>query len=173
MPAPRRGDGLLTAPETRFPNCHAMSRSRSAVPALLVAAMLAVSTALAQQPGDKGSEWKVSTAVGPAFALGAAGETWAKRIGERSGGKLAAKLYPGAALADREPSREFAALARGAADLAVGSSLLWSVQVPELNVIGLPWIAADAKALDALVSGALKERLDAAIQRAGAIPLAY
>jgi TRAP-type C4-dicarboxylate transport system substrate-binding protein len=135
--------------------------------------MLAVSTALAQQSPDKGSEWKVSTAVGPAFALGAAGETWAKRIGERSGGKLAAKLYPGAALADREPSREFAALARGAADLAVGSSLLWSVQVPELNVIGLPWIAPDARALDALVSGTMKERLDAAIERAGAVPLAY
>src|SRR5215470_16362134 len=98
---------------------HAMPRSRSAPATLLVAAMLALSavlalsTALAQQPSDKGNEWKLSTAVGPAFALGAAGERWAKRIGERSGGRLAAKLYPGAALADREPSREFFALARG------------------------------------------------------------
>ncbi len=61
----------------------------------------------------------------------------------------------------------------GAADLAVGSSLFWSAQVPELNVIGLPWIVPDAKALDALVAGAVKERLDAAIERAGAVPLAY
>jgi len=38
-----------------------------------------------------------------------------------------------------------AALARalrdGAADLAVGSTFYWSVQVVELNVIGLPWLA--------------------------------
>ena len=143
----------------------------AALPLLL--ALLALASAHAQQPSVKGSEWKLSTAVGPAFALGAAGDRWAKRIGERSGGTLSAKLYPGAALADREPSREFAALARGFADLAVGSSLLWSMQVPELNVIGLPWIAADAKALDALASGTMKERLDAAIERAGAVPLAY
>ncbi len=140
---------------------------------LLVTALFALAPALAQQPPDKAKEWKLSTAVGPAFALGTAGDRWAKRIGERSGGKLAVKLYPGAALADRDPSRELFALASGAADLAVGSSLFWSAQVPELNVIGLPWIVPDAKALDALVAGTVKERLDAAIERAGAVPLAY
>ena len=146
---------------------------RPSVLGLLIASLLALSNALAQQPPAAGNEWKLSTAVGPAFALGAAGDRWAKRIGERSGGKLAARLYPGAALADREPTREFLALANGFADLAVGSSLFWSVQVPELNVIGLPWIASDTKGLDALVSGTMKERLDVAIERAGAIPLAY
>jgi hypothetical protein len=45
-------------------------------------------------------------------------------------------------------TREFFALASGAGDLAVGSSLFWSPQVPELNVIGLPWIVPDAKALE-------------------------
>jgi len=135
--------------------------------------MFALSTALAQQGPDAAKEWKVSTAVGPAFALGAAGDRWAKHIGERSGGRLTAKLYPGATLADREPSREFTALASGFADLAVGSSLVWSLQIPELNVIGLPWIAPDEKALAGLVGGTIKERLDTAIERAGAVPLAY
>jgi TRAP-type C4-dicarboxylate transport system substrate-binding protein len=135
--------------------------------------MFALSTAPAQQPPAKGNEWKLSTAVGPAFALGAAGDRWAKRIGERSGGRLAVKLYPGAVLADRDSEREFFALSSGFADLAVGSSLFWSAQVPELNVIGLPWIAPDAKALEALVNGTMKDRLDAAIERAGAVPLAY
>jgi len=140
---------------------------------ILAASLFAFAAALGQQPPDAAKEWKLSTAVGPAFALGTAGDRWAKRIGERSGGRLAVKLYPGAALADREPSREFFALASGAIDLAVGSSLFWSAQVPELNVIGLPWIVPDAKALEALVAGAVKERLDAAIERAGAVPLAY
>ena len=150
-----------------------MPRTRSAALALFVVSILALSSALAQQPPDQGKEWKLSTAVGPAFALGAAGDHWAKRIGERSGGKLAVKVYAGASLADREPSREFFSLASGAADLAVGSSLFWSAQIPELNVVGLPWIAPDAKALEALVSGTMKGRLDAAIERAGAVPLAY
>ena len=118
-------------------------------------------------------EWKLSTAVGPAFALGAAGERWAKLIVEAGGGKIRVKVHPGASLAGRDPAREFVALRDGAADLAVGSTLFWSTQVAELNVIGLPWLAADAKDIDALISGAMKERLDAAIERAGAVPLAY
>lgn len=142
--------------------------------ALLAVSVSALSTALAQpSPAEKAKEWKLSTAVGPAFALGAAAARWAKRISEQSGGRLALKLYPGAALADREPSREFFALANGAADLAVGSTLFWSAQVPELNVVGLPWLVPDTKALGALATGTMKERLDAAIERGGAVPLAY
>ncbi|HET7096217.1 MAG TPA: TRAP transporter substrate-binding protein DctP [Casimicrobiaceae bacterium] len=150
-----------------------MPQTRFSAPALLAALMLAFSTAFAQQPPAKGNEWKLSAAVGPAFALGAAADHWARHIAERSGDKLAAKLYPGAALADRDALREFTALSMGTADLAIGSSLLWSTQIPELNVIGLPWIAPDMKALDALLTVAMKERLDVAIERAGAIPLAY
>ena len=150
-----------------------MTRTQSSALALLVACLFSVSTLLAQKPGEKGKEWRLSTATGPAFALGAAGDRWAKQIGERSGGKLVARVYPGASLSDRDPSREFFALASGAADLAVGSTLPWSAQVPELNVVGLPWLAPDAKAIDALITGGVKERLDAAIERAGAVPLAY
>jgi TRAP-type C4-dicarboxylate transport system substrate-binding protein len=140
---------------------------------MLAASVFALSTAFAQQPGDKGKELKLSAAVGPAFALGAAGDRWAKRIIERSGGKLVVKLYPGAALAEHEPSREFFVLASGGADLAVGSTLFWSAQVPALNIFGLPWLVPDAKRLNALVSGTMKERIDAAIEHAGAVPLAY
>ena len=151
-----------------------MKRIRFFKLVLLIVAFVALSAAWAQQPATKEKEWKLSTAVGPAFALGAAGDRWAKRIAERSGGRLDVKVYPGAALAEREPSRELFALANGVADLAVGSSLFWAAQVPELNVFGLPWIVPDAKALGALSTAAtLRERFDAAIERAGAVPLAY
>jgi TRAP-type C4-dicarboxylate transport system substrate-binding protein len=141
----------------------------------LLLAMLAfvVPAARAQDATDKPREWKLSTAVGPAFALGGAGERWARLIAERSGGKLAVKLYPGATLAQRDSAREFLALRDGAADLAVGSTLFWSTQVAELNVIGLPWLVPDFKALEALVVGTMNERLGAAIERAGAVPLAF
>jgi TRAP-type C4-dicarboxylate transport system substrate-binding protein len=140
---------------------------------LLVMLAFAAGASRAQGATDKPREWKLSTAVGPAFALGGAGERWARLIAERSGGKLAVKLFPGATLSQRDPTREFLALRDGAADLAVGSTLFWSAQVAELNVIGLPWLVPDPKGLEALVAGTMQERLDAAIERAGAVPLAF
>ena len=139
----------------------------------LVAASLVVAPfAAADDTPAKPREWKLSTAVGPAFALGKAGERWAVLVAEKSGGAISVKPFPGATLAARDPEREFAALRDGAMELAVGSSLFWAAQVVELNLIGLPWLAADARQLDALVTGAIRERLDAAIERAGAVPLA-
>ena len=49
---------------------------------LLAALLLVVAGAPAQEPKDKPAPWKLSAAVGPAFALGKAGERWAKLIAE-------------------------------------------------------------------------------------------
>ena len=140
---------------------------------LLAALLLVAAGAPAQEPKDKPAPWKLSAAVGPAFALGKAGERWAKLIAEQSGGNVAVQFFPGAALASRDPAREFVALRDGAADLAVGSTLYWSVQVVELNAIGLPWLAPEDKDLAALTSEAITERLAAAMERAGVVPLAF
>ena len=142
--------------------------------ALLLAALLLVAAgAPAQEPKDKPAPWKLSAAVGPAFALGKAGERWAKLIAVQSGGNVAVQFFPGAALASRDPAREFLTLRDGAADLAVGSTLYWSVQVVELNAIGLPWLAPEDKDLAALAGEAVTERLAAAMERAGVVPLAF
>ncbi|HTI86051.1 MAG TPA: C4-dicarboxylate ABC transporter, partial [Alphaproteobacteria bacterium] len=77
-------------------------------------------------------EWKLSTALGPAYAQGKAGERWAALIRERSGGRLAVRHYPGATLFQRDASREFAALRDGSITLAVGSTLAWSRDVAAL-----------------------------------------
>jgi TRAP-type transport system periplasmic protein len=47
------------------------------------------------------------------------------------------------------------------------------VQVVELNAIGLPWLAPEDKDLAALTSEAVSERLAAAMERAGVVPLAF
>jgi TRAP-type C4-dicarboxylate transport system substrate-binding protein len=139
--------------------------------ALLVALAAFPFAAAAQTTADAAQTWKLSVATGPAFALGKAAERWAKLVTERSGGKLPVRVYPGATLASRDPAREFLALRDGAADLAVGSTLYWSAQVVDLNVVGLPWLAPDDKDLDALATGVAAERLLAAVERAGAVPL--
>jgi TRAP-type C4-dicarboxylate transport system substrate-binding protein len=123
------------------------------------------------KPGNP-NELKLSAAVGPAYALGAAGAQWAKRITEKSNGRLPAKLFPGATLSQRDAAREFVALRDGAADLAVGSSLYWSAYAPSLGVIGLPWLAPEASQLAALTRGPVADVLLASVDRAGAVPLA-
>ena len=144
---------------------------RRALSALLVVVSAFPFTASAQSATDSAEGWKLSVAAGPAFALGKAAERWAKLVSERSGGKLQVRVYPGATLSSRDPAREFLALRDGAADLAVGSTLYWSAQVVDLNVVALPWLAADDKDLDALAAGPVAERLLAAVERAGAVPL--
>ena len=92
--------------------------------------------------------------------LGKAAERWAQLLTETGDARLASKLHPGAALAGRDAAREFAALKEGAADLAVGSALQWSLQVPALGVFALPFIAPDRRSLEALAaSEALREAL--------------
>jgi TRAP-type C4-dicarboxylate transport system substrate-binding protein len=145
---------------------------RPATLALLVT-LFALSCAVrAQGAGDPASGWKLSVAVGPAFALGKAADRWAKLVAERSGGKLVVRAFPGATLSGRDPAREFNALREGAADLAVGSTLYWSAQVVELNLIGLPWLAPEDNDLKAIAEGAVGEQLLAAVEGAGAVPLA-
>lgn len=117
-------------------------------------------------------ELKLSVAVGPAFALGKAAQAWALAITERGDPTLAIRVFPGASLAQRDASREFLALREGAADLAVGSSLFWSLQVNELAVASLPWIAPTPRQLEALASGMIADRLTEALARAGAVALA-
>lgn len=141
--------------------------------ASLLMALVALSPVAAQNAPEKPGPWKLSTAVGPAFALGKAGERWAKLITEASGGTLAVQVFPGAALAHRDPAREFLALRDGAADLAVGSTLHWAPQVGELTLIALPWLAPDDRALEALLAAPIRDRLAAAVERAGGVPLAF
>jgi len=140
--------------------------------ALVATCLAAFGAADAQIPRAAPTELKLSVAVGPAFALGRAAQAWAGAIGQQSAGTLAATPYPGATLAQRDPAREFSALRTGAADLAVGSTLAWSAQVNALTVVGLPWIAPERPELAALSDGEMRAQLFAAIDRAGAKPLA-
>lgn len=139
---------------------------------------LAVLSAHAQDKSDpaaaKPPEFKLSTALAPAFPLGRAGEHWARLVNERAGGAFAIKQYPGATLASRDPQREFLALREGAADLAVGSALTWSMQFAALAVYALPWLADEPHELAALVTdAALREMIVTRLDAAGVVALAF
>ena len=137
------------------------------VAVLAAAIALAAPAAAQEKKADGPPEVKVSVAVGPAFPLGTAAQRWAELITERVDKAFVARLHPGATLAQRDPAREFAALPAGQADLAVGSALQWSLQLPALGVYGLPWLAPGAREIEALtadaaLTAALAAKLDAA-----------
>jgi TRAP-type C4-dicarboxylate transport system substrate-binding protein len=118
-------------------------------------------------------EWKLSTALGPAYAQGKAGERWAALIRERSGGRLAVRHYPGATLFQRDASREFAALRDGSITLAVGSTLAWSRDVAALSLIALPWLLPGEQALDALLDSPIGAELGAQLEALGVVVVAW
>lgn len=119
------------------------------------------------------SELKLSTALGPAYPQGKAGQVWAMLVRERSAGRLAVKHYPGATLFQRDATREFAALRDGSTAMAVGSTLAWSSYVAEFNLIALPWLVPSGAALDALLQSAVTARLAARLEPLGIVVVAW
>ena len=117
-------------------------------------------------------EWKLSTALGPAYPQGKGGETWARLVTERSAGRIKVAHFPGASLAQRDPAREFAALRDGAINLAVGSASSWALQVKELNVFGLPWLFPDPASVERALAGEVGTDVSGALQAAGVVVLA-
>ncbi len=116
---------------------------------------------------------KLSVAQSAAFPLGKAAERWAQLVNESAAGGLDIKPYPGAVLAGRDPLREFGALRDGAADLAVGSALAWSAQLPQFGVYALPWLAPGPREQDALAAdAAVRDGVAARAALAGVVVLA-
>jgi len=145
-------------------------RSRQVRRFALVGILAFALPVLAQSTAPR--EWKLSTALGPAYPQGKAGEVWARLISERSHGRFAVKHFPGATLVQRDPAREFVALRDGGIDLAVGSAASWAPQVKALNLISLPWLFPDRAALERLLKGEIGARLASSIEAAGVVPLA-
>ncbi|WP_192034983.1 DctP family TRAP transporter solute-binding subunit [Halomonas sp. YLGW01] len=118
-------------------------------------------------------ELSVSTVLSDAFPWGQAAEKWAELVEERSGGELTLRVYPNAQLVSGDQTREFSAMRSGLIDLAVGSTINWSPQVPELNLFSLPFFMPDNAAVDAVTGGEAGERVFAAIEAGGVVPLAW
>lgn len=149
-----------------------MRRFKTVLAAAAVAllAPLASGEALAQQYKD---EFRVSTVVPAPFPWGLAAERWAELVAERTDGRINMQIYPGAQLVAGEQTREFTAMRRGVIDMAVGSTINWSPQIPQLNVFSLPFLMPDYAAIDALTGGPVGERIFELIRENGVEPLAW
>lgn len=135
------------------------------------AACLAFSatTAFAQET----REFSVSTVLSDAFPWGQAAEKWAELVKERSDGRITLKVYPNAQLVSGDQTREFSAMRSGLIDMAVGSTINWSTQVPEVNLFSLPFLMPDNAAVDAITQGEAGKMVFDAIEKRGVMPLAW
>ncbi len=130
---------------------------------------LTSSLAFAQQV----REFSVSTVLSDAFPWGQAATKWAELVEERSQGRIKLKVYPNAQLVSGDQTREFSAMRSGLIDMAVGSTINWSTQVPEVNLFSLPFLMPDDAAVDAVTQGEAGKQIFAAIEKRGVKPLAW
>ncbi|MBF0305053.1 MAG: TRAP transporter substrate-binding protein DctP [Alphaproteobacteria bacterium] len=137
------------------------------------AALLAMVPAFGANAADYKSEYRLSTVLPATFAWGAAGERWAALVGEKTGGRIAIKMYPGASLVDGDQTREFAGLLNGTIDMAIGSTINWSPQVEALNLFSLPFLMHDFADIDTLTRGPVGRELFRIVEGRGPVPLAW
>ncbi|WP_163558751.1 DctP family TRAP transporter solute-binding subunit [Halomonas sp. NO4] len=136
-------------------------------------AALAGAAVLTTALSAQARELSISTVLSDAFPWGQAAEKWAELVEERTDGRLTMRVYPNSQLVNGDQTREFSAMRSGLIDAAVGSTINWSPQVPELNLFSLPFFMPDEAAVDAVTGGAAGEMVFDAIETRGVVPLAW
>ncbi|MBD7976993.1 DctP family TRAP transporter solute-binding subunit [Serpens gallinarum] len=134
-----------------------------------LAAAAALTTAFTVQA----REYSVSTVLSDAFPWGQAATKWAELVKERSEGRITLRVYDNAQLVAGDQTKEFSAMRSGLIDMAVGSTINWSPQVPELNLFSLPFLMADNADIDAITQGEAGQMVFKAIEKRGVVPLAW
>lgn len=136
-------------------------------------AAVAATAALCVGSAAQAREYSVSTVLSDAFPWGQAAQKWADLVNERSEGRITLRVYPNAQLVTGDQTKEFSAMRSGLIDMAVGSTINWSPQVPELNLFSLPFLMKDNADLDAITHGGAGKLAFAAIEKRGIVPLAW
>ncbi|MCI0916953.1 DctP family TRAP transporter solute-binding subunit [Pseudomonas stutzeri] len=135
--------------------------------------VLAVAATLSASFSAAAREYSVSTVLSDAFPWGQAAQKWADLVEERSKGEITLRVYPNAQLVAGDQTKEFSAMRSGLIDMAVGSTINWSPQVPELNLFSLPFLMTDSDDLDAITQGEAGKQAFDAIEKRGIVPLAW
>jgi TRAP-type transport system periplasmic protein len=135
--------------------------------------LLASAAALTLAVSAQAREYSVSTVLSDAFPWGQAAQKWADLVNERSEGRITLRVYPNAQLVAGDQTKEFSAMRSGLIDMAVGSTINWSPQVPELNLFSLPFLMKNDQDLDAITQGAAGKLAFKAIESRGIVPLAW
>jgi TRAP-type C4-dicarboxylate transport system substrate-binding protein len=135
--------------------------------------MIAVLFALATGPLAHAETYLLSTGAPINHPWGFGARLWADLVAERTDGRIVFDVVPDAVAAGEGGELEFSALSRGVIDLAVGSSLIWSRDVPSLGLFALPCLVTNEQELEEIVTSTIGERLFIDIRGFNVVPLAW
>lgn len=146
-----------------------MRRSVIATVILVLMAALAAPAAA----GTYKPEFKSSLVVGPAGPWGESSARFADLLKERTQGRINVKNYYAGQLFAGKQTNEFTLLNQGVADFAFGSTINWTPQVKELNLLVMPFLVPSYKGQDAIQAGEAGKKLFQLIEAKGVVPLAW
>ncbi len=140
---------------------------------VLTVAALLLKLAAATEAGTYKPEFKSSLVVGPAGPWGESSARFADLLKERTHGRINVKNYYAGQLFGGKQTNEFTLLNQGVADFAFGSTINWSPQVKELNLLFMPFLVPSYKAQDAIQAGEPGKKLMQLMEAKGVLPLAW
>lgn len=98
-------------------------------------------------------------------------EAFAKKVTERSGGKVKIQVFPaGQLLSDKEMNQ---AILTGGVEMGVNSSTLWASVVPEMGIFDVPFAFPTYDLAGKALTGEIGNTLNAAMEKKGAKVLMY
>lgn len=137
--------------------------------ALLAACSLVMVGGAQAEVREMNLRWATANPAGHPIPMG--GERFAKLVGEKSGGKMKVKVFPGGVLGS-DPQL-LSAVQGGTLDFAAMNSGILQGQVKEFAIVDFPFLFNDAKEVDAILDGSVGKTLDAKLPEKGLINLAY
>ena len=139
-----------------------------AAASLAVLAMAGMMTGCGMSGGDKKAaasgngqkvELKLAYQLPSEHHLSKSVEKFAKEVNERSKGSIEVKVYPAGQLYNDQNMND--ALMSGGLDIGLNSTARWSMVVPALKVLDLPFVLPTIEASDNALDGDLGSKLTA------------
>ena len=98
-------------------------------------------------------------------------EKFAKEVNERSKGQIDIKVYPAGQLYNDQNMND--ALMSGGLDIGMNSTARWSMVVPALKVLDMPFVLTSYSAVDNALDGDLGKALNQEMEKKGVHPLIW
>lgn len=144
---------------------------KSTLASALTAGLLLAATTAAQAADVKERTLRFAFQSDKNHPIGVGAQKFADLVSQKSGGKIAVKLFPNGTLGG--DLQVVSALQGGVVDLTALSSGLLSGQVKEFVVFDLPFMFANGREADAIVDGPIGKKLGAKLTDKGLMALGY
>lgn len=102
---------------------------------------------------------------------GQGAQKFAELVGEKSGGKIKVRLFPGGTLGG--DLQTVSALQGGTLDLTVLNSGILAAQVPEFAMLDFPYLFNNTAEAHAVIDGTVGQQLHASLESKGLVGLGY